>query len=157
QWPYSQNPYTDSLFGMTLGASYRLNSHFGFAVVAQDFNGPSVQKLPPNDLPVLDRTFIGAMAFRPTGTRSFEIGIEGRYLDVVDQVRPRAVLGIDIPGFGRIRGDVEMQNLGNDDRRGVLATAGAEIYFNRVSVGGGALFGNGLGNTQSVGEYATAS
>ncbi len=157
QWSYSQNPYTDGLFGITLGASYRLNTHFGFAVVAQDFNGPSVQKLPPSGYPVLDRSFTGAMAFRPTGTRSFEIGVEGRYFDGVDQVRPRAVLGIDIPGVGRIRGDVEVQNLGNDSTRGVLATAGAEIYFNRVSAGGGALFGNALGDSQSVGQYATLS
>jgi protease IV len=157
QWSYSENPYTDKLFGLTLGASYRLNTHFGFAIVAQDFNGPSTQKLPPNNFPVLDRTFTGAMAFRPTGKRDVEVGIEARYFDGVDQVRPRAVLGVDIPGVGRIRGDVEMQNLGNDNTRGVLATAGAEIYFNRFSAGGGALFGNALGDAQSVGQYATAS
>src|SRR5262249_46851318 len=48
QWSYSENGYTNHLFGITLGASYRLNTHFGFAVVAQDFNGPSTQRLPPN-------------------------------------------------------------------------------------------------------------
>jgi len=157
QWSYSQNPYTDGLFGITLGASYRLNSHFGFAVVAHDFNGPSTQVLPPSGLPVLDRHFVAAMAFRPTGKRNLEIGVEGHYYDGADQVRPRALVGLDIPGVGRLRGDVEMQNLGNDSRRGVLATAGAEIYFNAFSAGGGALFGNGLGDAQSVGQYATAS
>ena len=64
------------------GASYRLNTHFGFAVVAHDFNGPSMQPLPPNGNPVLDRTFVGAaMAFRPTGTRDVELGFEGKYFD----------------------------------------------------------------------------
>jgi protease-4 len=157
QWSYSTNAYTDGLFGITAGASYRLNTHFGFSAVAYDFNGPSTQKLPPNNFPVLDRSFVGAMAFRPTGKRSIEIGLEGRYFDGADQFRPRAVLGLDIPGVGRLRGDVEMQNLGNDDRRGVLATAGAEIYFSGFSAGGGALFGSALGDAQSVGEYATAS
>lgn len=157
QWSYSQNTYTDNLFGITVGGSYRLNSHFGFAVVAHDFNGPSTQKLPPTGLPVLDRHFVAAMAFRPTGKRNLEIGIEGHYYDGAEQVRPRALLGFDIPGVGRLRGDVEMQNLGNDTRRGVLATAGAEIYFNSISAGGGALFGNGLGDSQSVGQYATAA
>jgi protease-4 len=157
QWSYSSNPYTDGLFGISAGLSYRMNTHFGLAVVAHDFNGPSTQKLPPGNFPVLDRTFLGAAVFRPTGKRNIELGLEGRYFDGADQVRPRANLGIDIPGVGRIRGDIEVQNLGNDGRRGVLATAGAEIYFNQFSAGGGALFGNALGDTQSVGQYATAS
>ncbi|MDF2695998.1 MAG: Protease, partial [Labilithrix sp.] len=157
QWSYSSNPYTDGLFGISAGASYRMNTHFGLAVVAHDFNGPSTQKLWPGNYPVLDRTFVGAAVFRPTGKRNIELGLEARYFDGADQVRPRANLGIDIPGVGRIRGDIEMQNLGNDARRGVLATAGAEIYFNQFSAGGGALFGNALGDAHSVGQYATAS
>jgi protease-4 len=161
QWSYSTDPYTDGLFGITAGASYRMNSHFGFSLVAQDFNGPSTQKLPGSNVagtfPILDRTFEAGVAFRPTGKRNVEIGLEAKWFDVESQVRPRALLGIDIPGVGRIRGDVEMQNLGNDTTRGVLATAGAEIYFNGFSAGGGALFGSGLGDAQSVGEYATVS
>jgi len=157
QWSYSGNPYTDDLFGITAGATYRMNTHFGLAVVAHDFNGPSSQNLPFRDYPVLDRTFVGAAVFRPTGRRDIELGVEGRYLDGIDQARPRANLGIDIPGVGRIRGDIEVQNIGNDSRRGILATAGAEIYFNQFSAGGGALFGNALGDVHSVGQYATAS
>jgi hypothetical protein len=157
EWSYSGNPYTDGLFGLTVGASYRMNSHFGLALVAQDFNGPSSQNLPFKDYPVMDRTFVAAAVFRPTGTRAIELGVEGRYFDGIDQARPRANLGVDIPGVGRIRGDIEIQHLGNDDRRGILATAGAEIYLNHLSAGGGALFGNGLGDVNSVGEYATAS
>jgi protease-4 len=157
QWSYSPNPYTDGLFGITAGLSYRPNTHFGFALVAHDFNGPSMQNLPPGGFPVLDRTYVAAATFRPTGRRNIEIGLEGRYFDGVDQARPRALAAFDIPGVGRIRGDVEMQHLGNDSQRGVLATAGAEIYFNAFSAGGGALFGNALGDAQSVGQYATAS
>jgi protease-4 len=161
QWSYSENPYTDGLFGISAGASYRLNSHFAFSAVAHDFNGPSTQMLPGSNIPgdhaILDRNFVGAIAFRPLGTRQIELDVEGRYYDGPEDLRPRAVLGVDIPDVGRIRGDVEMQHLGNDSQRGVIATAGAEIYFNAFSGGGGALFGNGLGDAQSVGEYATAS
>jgi protease-4 len=157
QWSYSSNAYTDGLFGITAGASYRPNTHFGFAALAHDFNGPSTQRLPPSGYPVLDRQFVLGMAFRPTGTRAIELDIEGKYYDALEQFRPRAVLGIDVPGVGRIRGDVEVNDLTNDTRRGVLATAGAEIYFNAFSAGGGALFGSALGRDTSLGQYATAS
>ena len=157
QWSYSANPYTSGLFGITAGVSYRPNTHFGFAAVAHDFNGPSVQQLPPSGYPVLDRSYLLGMAFRPTGTRAFEIDVEGKYYDGIDQLRPRVVMGLDVPGVGRLRGDVEVANLGSESRRGIQATAGAEIYFNAFSAGGGALFGSALGKDTSVGEYATAS
>lgn len=157
QWSYSSNPYTNDLFGISAGLSYRPNTHFGFALVAHDFNGPSLQPLPPNGYPVLDRTYVAGMAFRPTGTRAAELGVEVRYFDGADQWRPRGVLGFDVPGVGRIRGDVEMAELGSDARRGVLATVGAEIYFNAFSAGGGALFGSALGRESAIGQYATAA
>ena len=157
QWSYSENPYTSGLFGITAGISYRPSTRFGFAAVANDFNGPSTQKLPPNGNPVLDQQYALGMAFRPWGTRAAELDIEGKYYQGLDQLRPRAVLGIDVPGVGRIRGDVEVNEIGNDARRGVLATAGAEIYFSSFSAGGGALFGSALGRESSVGEYATGS
>ncbi|MCL2723557.1 MAG: signal peptide peptidase SppA [Polyangiaceae bacterium] len=157
EWSYSSNPYTDHLFGMTVGASYRPNNYVGFSLVAQDFNGPSERSLPPNGYPVMDRLFVGALAVRPTGTRALEIGAELKYFDGPNQWRPRALLGLDVPGVGRIRGDVEVANLGSDTRMGVQATAGAEIYFNAFSAGGGAIFGSALGRGTSVGEYATAS
>jgi protease-4 len=157
QRSYSSNAYTSGLFGITAGLSYRPNTHFGFAAVAHDFNGPSTQPLPPNGDPVLARQYVLGMAFRPTGTRAVELDVEGKYYDVLDQLRPRAVLGIDVPGVGRIRGDIEINDIGNDTRRGILATAGAEIYFSAFSAGGGALFGSALGRDTSVAEYATAS
>ncbi|CAN5925477.1 hypothetical protein BH11MYX4_BH11MYX4_41330 [soil metagenome] len=157
QGSYSANPYTSGLFGVTLGGTYRPSTRFAFALVLNDINGPSVQKLPPNDVPVLDRQIVLGMAFRPWGTRAVELDVECKYYDVLEQVRPRAVLGIEVPGVGRIRGDGEVNEIGNDARRGVLATAGAEIYFSAFSAGGGALFGSALGRDSAVGEYATAS
>lgn len=157
QRSYSANPYTSGLFGITAGLSYRPNTHFGFAAVAHDFNGPSVQPLPPNGYPVLDRQYVLGMAFRPTGTRALEIDLEGKYFDVLDQLRPRAVVAFDVPGVGRIRGDVEVANLESETRRGVQATAGAELYFNVFSGGGGAIFGSALGRDTSVAQYATVA
>jgi protease-4 len=157
QWSYSSNPYTDKLFGISAGLSYRPDPHFGFAAVAHDFNGASTQPLPPSGFPVLDREYVLAMAFRPTGKRVVEIDVEGKYFDGVDDVRPRVGAGFDIPGVGRVRGDIEMSNIGNDAKRGIQATAGAEIYFNALSAGGGAIFGTALGRDTAVAEFATAS
>ncbi len=155
QWSYSTNTYTNGLFGITAGASYRPYPLFAFALTLNDFNGPSIRHLPPLGYPVLDRSYALGGAFRPLGTRAAELGVEVRYFEGQERFRPRATLGVDIPGVGRARGDVEIQELANDSRRGVLATAGLEVNFNKFSVGGGALFGNGLGQSQSVGEYAS--
>jgi protease-4 len=160
QWSYSANPYTNGLFGLTLGATYRPYTRFALAGALYDFNGPSTSKLPvPGNptagFPILDRSYGIGAAFRPTGTRAAELGLEVRYFEGQDRWRPRATLGLDIPGVGRARGDVEVQDIANDAHRGVLATAGLEINYDRVSVSGGALFGNALGTSQSVGEYAS--
>ena len=157
QRSYSSNAYTDGLFGLTAAASFRPSTHFAFATILHDLNGPSQRALPPNGYPVLDRSFVFAMAFRPLGTRALEAGLEAKYLDGTDQVMPRATLGIDIPGVGRARGDVEIAHLPNDQRRGVVGTAGLEIGFGGITAGGGALFGSGLGTSQSFGQYATLS
>lgn len=156
QHAYSDNPYTQ-LTGLSFGVNFRPNTHFAFSGVAHDFNGPSTQELPPTGDPVLGRLLIAGAAFRPTGTRALELDLEARYYDGIEQVRPRIVGAFDVPGVGRIRGDVEIAQLGNDDKRGVVATAGAEFYFSAFSAGGGAIFGNGLGSGRSVGEYVTAS
>ncbi len=157
QWSYGASVFTGDLFGVTAGASYRPSTRFGFALVAHDFNGPSSDRVLLTGYPVLDRSYVGAAVFRPTGKRDIELGVEARYLEVTETLRPRATLGVDIPGVGRLRGDVEVQDLTSEARRSVLATAGAELYWDRVSVGGGALFGSGLGDPESIGQYATAS
>lgn len=157
QRSYSVNSYTNGLFGVTAGLTYRPNTHVAFAAIAHDFNGPSTRILPPLNLPVLDQSYVLSTAFRPTGRRALEIGLDLRYLQGSEQWIPRASLGIDIPGVGRARGDVEVAHLPNDQRRGVVGTAGLEIAFGNVTAGGGLLFGSGLGNASSLGEYGTVS
>ncbi|MEO6575467.1 MAG: S49 family peptidase, partial [Polyangiaceae bacterium] len=157
QRSYSVNSYTNALFGVTAGVTFRPNTHFAFAAIAHDFNGPSTQLLPPLNLPVLDQSYVLSTAFRPTGRRAFEVGLDLKYLQGSEQWIPRASLGIDIPGVGRARGDVEVAHLPNDQRRGVVGTAGLEIAFGNVTAGGGLLFGSGLGAGSSLGEYGTIS
>jgi len=166
QHSYSANGYTDNLWGLTTGASYRPNSHLGLSLVLQDWNGPSEAPISLNgNVPVLDRSYVLAAAFRPTGRRNFEVGLELKCQDLGTGnqcitgnglYEPHATLGIDVPGVGRIRGDVLVTHLGNDTQRNVVGTAGLEIAFGRFGVGGGAMFGNGLGGGNGAG-YGTLS
>jgi protease IV len=158
---YSHNAYVDGLFGVSAGLTYRPNTHFGFAVVARDFNQPSPTLAPPfsqtspEPQPVLDGRYALAMSLRPTGRRDIDLGFELQYYQGSNLWAPRGTLGVDVPAVGRAFASVEFANLLNDSQRGVLGTAGLEIHFGGLGVGGGALFGNGLGN--SAAEYVTAS
>jgi protease-4 len=157
---YSQNPYLDGLFGVTAALSFRPDPHFGFAAVARDFNRPSATILPSppsNGLPILDGRYALAMAFRPTGRRGVDVGLEVQYWQGSDQWTPRATLGLDVPSVGRLFASVEAAQLANDDRRSVVGSAGLELHFARFAAGGGALFGDGLGSRGTVAEYVTAS
>ncbi|MFO0678976.1 MAG: signal peptide peptidase SppA [Polyangiaceae bacterium] len=157
QRSYSGNGFIDGMFGITAGLTYRPNTHFSFAAIAHDFNGPGASGVTPIGTPIYDRSYVAAMALRPTGRRAFEIGLELKYLEATDQVLPKATVGLDIPKLGRARADVEVARLPNDARRGVVATAGLELAWGPVTAGGGALFGTGLGNASSTGQYGVAS
>jgi protease-4 len=167
---YSQNSYVEGLFGITAGLSWRPNTHFGFAAVAHDFNRPSTERVrdvatgqvcgttPGGDCaPVLDGRYTLAMSFRPTGRRNVDVGFEVNYWQGIDQWTPRGVAGVDIPGVGRAFAGVEVSRLPNDTHRGVVGTAGLELHWGGLNVGGGAIFGDGLGSDAPVAEYGTVS
>jgi protease-4 len=151
----SHNPDLNGLFGISAGATFRPNPHFGFAVTAQDFNGPAAYPIPASGSPILDASYVFGLDFRPTGTRALDVGLEAKYLQGNNIALPRGIVSVDIPGLGRARGDVEVMNLPNDVTRAVVATAGLEINLSHAWLGGGVLVGNGLGPSDPVGEYLT--
>ena len=158
QRSYSPNLYTDGLWGLSAGLTVRPYPQLALAVVAHDFNGPASIALPSTGMPVLDQSYVMSAALRPTGRRELELAMDVRYLQGSDQWIPRASLAFDVPYVGRARGDVEMSHMTNDDRRGVVATAGLEIGLGgHASLGGGLAFGNGLGKASSMGAYGTAA
>ncbi len=169
QHSYSSNAYASGLWGVTTGASYRPNTRLAISLIAQDWNGPNEQVIPSppgSGYPVLDRSYVLAAAFRPTGRRDFEVGLDLKCQDLGPGnqcitgdglFEPRVTVGIDVPGVGRARADVTVAHLGNDEQRAVVGTAGLEIGLERASFGGGALFGSGLGNQSSAGAYATVA
>jgi len=155
---YSRNAYVNGLAGTSAALSWRPNSHFGFAVVARDFNRPSPAIFPSDSLPVLDGRYAVAVAFRPTGRRDIELGLEAQYWQADggnDHWTFRPTLGLDIPSVGRAFGSVEVSHLANDSERGVVGTAGLEFHFLNLGAGGGALFGNGLGSQGTAAGYGT--
>lgn len=158
QWSYSPNPLLDDMVSTSLGATYRPSTRFAFALVAHDLNGPRSLRVGPGAVPILDRNYVASMAFRPLGTRQLEIGLEGKYYDGPEQLRPRATVGVDIPGVGRARADLEIANLPNDrDDRSYIASVGLELGLGYLSGGGGVMFGNGLGANDSFAPYGTAA
>jgi protease-4 len=168
QHSYSSNAYTSGLWGVTTAVSYRPYSRLALSFIAQDWNGPSEQVIgaPGSGVPVLDRSYVLAAAFRPTGRRNVEIGLELKCQDLGPGnqciaadglVEPRFTAGVDIPGVGRARADVTVAHFANDEQRSVVGTAGLEIALGRASIGGGAVFGNGLGSQSNAGAYATTS
>jgi len=160
QSSFSPNVNVAGMTSLSAGISYRPSPRLGFSLVAHDFNGPSTYPVPTGQrlesLPVLDRQYLAAVAFRPTGTRALEVGAEVRYFDGSDQARPRVTLGVDIPGVGRARSDIEFGNLSQNDPS-YLATVGLELYLRGASLGGGAIVGNALGSNTDTGQYLTAS
>jgi protease-4 len=160
QRSFSSNPVTDGMFGISAGATFRPDPHVAFAFVAQDFTRATVAPF-PNGNPVLDRSFVLSGAFRPTGRRVLELGLELQYKEgsastANDAWIPRATAAVDLPGVGRIRGDFAIQDLGNDVLRSYYGSAGLEIALGPATAGGGAMFGNSLGG-EDVGEYGTLS
>ena len=156
---YSQNPEIGGLTGLTGAISWRPNTHFALSGVARDFNRPNTL-IQTTGLPVLDGRYVAGFGFRPTGRRNVELGVELQYWEAnggASQVTDRATVGIDVPYVGRAFGAVDIAHLPNDSRRGVVGTAGLEVHWGGLSVGGGALFGDGLGSSGTAAEYVTAA
>ncbi len=156
QRSFSDGPALNKLLGISAGLSYRPSSHFAFALVAADFNGPSYQRFGTQNWPVLDRSYTGSVAFRPTGRRAVEFGVDVRYLDGSNAWLPRGILQVDIPGLGRARADVEVSNPG-DSRRAITGSAGVEINLGNTSVSGGIIAGSGLGSSDTMAGYGQFS
>lgn len=153
QRSYSDSPAVDALGSYSLGISLRPFDALGFSAVAQHLNGPT------NELGGrIDPAYDVGIALRPFGTRAAELALEGRYLEDRDIWIPKAVLGIDVPPIGRLRGDIAVSDPDNEDARAWTATAGLSIYTNgpggSSDISGGILTGDGLGESGSLGYHA---
>ena len=148
QRSYSNQRAAHDLSSWSLGFTSRPSDYFGFAVVGQNLNAPTTDAGG-----YIDRSYNFAVALRPVRSRAVEVGLETQYVDHGGGYWvPRATLGIDVPELGRLRGDFQYSDPGNEEGRKLwLASASFAFNFNGSSgsaeVGGGSLFGDGLGSS----------
>jgi protease-4 len=110
----------------------------------------------------LDPSFEVALSIRPFASDALEIGLMSSYFYprfTPDYFAPRASLGVKIPGFGRFRADLTINDPDNRaDLRAWLATAGFVVDFNGPQggseFGAGTLVGNGLGQNARYRAYS---
>lgn len=153
QGSFSESPFADDLTGISLGYSVRPFEQLGISVVAHDLNSPR------NNFYELNRSYDAAASIRPLGTRAIELGLESNYVEGDDVWTPRAVLGVDVPYVGRVRGDVAISDPTRESQRSWLASAGLSFYLNGMGgsseASAGALTGTSLGGDASYNPYTS--
>lgn len=130
----------DPIGGVTsldLAAVWRPSSTLGFGLVAHDVLGPAGLVTDPTEVPA---TFDLAVQLRPLATDrlTFEAVTA---VDTDGRVGVRALASVLVPRVGRLWGSVE-----GDDLRGggdLRALVGLDLRWGQVTVGGGAILGDG--------------
>lgn len=151
-WSISEDKRVDGQFGMTAGFTLRPYEWLSFSGVARDFNVPTSR----DDVTTSFRAWETGVTLRPIlGRRDFELGFEGKFYDQLGEGSTRAVLGVDLPYIGRLRGDVRLVEMDFDNPK-FVATAGLDVNYGPAQASGGAIFGNGTGY-DATGFYAGAA
>lgn len=155
QRTYAQDNAAHGLSSWSAGLTLRPADGFALAGVAHDINEPS------NDLGgVVWRSYDVGLALRPLGTRSLELGLEGKYLPRGDGYWvPRATLGVDISALGRVRGEFSMIDPTERIReRSWLASVSLAVLLNTpqgsTELAAGSVFGERLGSEADDRAYA---
>lgn len=151
---YSNSPDVGGLTSWTLGWTGRADKHLSLAAVAHDLNAPRARY----GEAYLDRSFTFGASLRPLGTRSLELGLEGQYYPSVARIPgrnehwlPRAVVGVDVPYVGRLRGDLAVLDAGTEANRAYVASATLDVPLGYSTLTGGTTFGSGIGGRDGAG------
>lgn len=143
---YSESRWLHGVHSWSLGWAARPWNAVGLGVAGRNLNSPS------NEFGwALAPTWDFSLSVRPFNTDVLEMGVTGGYVfprDADDYFMPRFTLGLHIPSFGQVRGDLAFVDRG--DRRDWIASAGIAFDLNGPdgSLEGGvtSVFGNGLGD-----------
>lgn len=147
QRSFSNTNLAHGLSGWTAGLTSRPVQFVGFSLLAKNFNEPvSDAGL------VLDRSYALGLAVRPIGSRVIELGLEGEHISSDRGYWVlRSTLGVDVPYFGRIRGEVQVNDPQERELDGRNYQAGVNVAFwgnamsGSVELAGGATWGSALG------------
>ena len=157
QRSYSESTWFHGFSAWALGYTARPWEALGIGIWGRALNAPL-----SDGGYRLDPSFEVALSIRPLASDALEIGLMSTYVyprDAPDYFAPRASLGVKIPGFGRFRADVTIND--PDNRAGLrawLATGGILVDFNgpqgSSQFGAGTLVGNGLGQNARYKAYS---
>lgn len=149
QRSYSDTTLLHGFGSWTAALSSRPVDFLGVSLIARAFNEPKSDAGWP-----LYRSYVIATALRPLGSRRIELGLEGEYIDEAGGWWiPRATLGVDVPYFGRLRGELSVSDPAEEVQESRAWTAGVSLALwgnamgGSIELGGGVAFGNGLGVT----------
>ncbi len=156
QGAFSDGILADDLTSFSLGYTERPFDQLAISFIAHDINSPN------NAFGSrLGRSYDAGATFRPFGHDDFELSLESRYLEDEDVWIPKAVLGVDVPHFGRFRGDFAMSDPTRETERAWLASAGLSLNLNAMGgsteLTGGAITGDGLGEDNSYNLYTSVA
>ena len=132
---YSESATLDKRYGLASSLSWRPSSYLGFSVVGNDLNASG--DAASGVTPWLERSATFALAARPLGSDSVDIGVEAKRYGTTPGWFVRATSTFAVPYVGRLRIEAE-------DRAGSLLEgrwavfAGLDLGFGPSSVGGGA-------------------
>ncbi|MEN9577318.1 MAG: hypothetical protein RJA70_327 [Pseudomonadota bacterium] len=142
QGSFSDGAWANDLTSFSIGYTQRPFDPLAISLVAHDVNAPR------NLFGRLGRSYEAGVALRPTGKDDFELGLESRYLEDEDVWTPKAVLGVDLPHVGRLRGDFAVSDPTLPRQRAWQASAGLSVNVSGMTgsaeLTGGALTGTGL-------------
>jgi len=157
QHSYSESRYFHALDAWALGYTAHPWEAIGIGIWGRAINAPI-----SDGGYRLDPSFEVALSIRPFASDALEIGLMNSYYYpryIPDYFAPRASLGVKIPGFGRFRADVTIND--PDDRAGMrawMATGGVVVDFNGAQgssqIGAGTLMGNALGRDARYKGYS---
>ncbi|MGE3675025.1 MAG: S49 family peptidase, partial [Polyangiaceae bacterium] len=147
QRSYSDAAIHDRLASYSIAMSSRPVPAFGLSFVGNDLNGPRNRAGGGRSA-----SYDMGMALRPTGERTFELGLEAKYIVDSDEWIPRGTVGLDIAPLGRLTGGVSMHHL-DQSEPDYVASLGLALYNSNpagsTELSGGVVGGNALGSDDS--------
>ncbi len=139
RWYGSRDGSIHGLTVLDLAASWRPAPSLALSLLGRDLNGPI--GLAGIDLPA---SFVLAVGLRPAGTRVLTLDVAGG-VDTDGRVGLRGAANVAVPYVGRLVASAELDGVEDDPT--LLVTAGLEVSWGGLGAGGGAVFGDGFGDS----------